>query len=290
MAEKSARSPKLHVGPVDVFYSPRAHADSSSSEEGCREIVAPVLQAMQQSGVSRVFITQCKRWSCDRRWMCEDTQLDDVLRYTFPHPQEFIGIAGYNPLDIGQSVHQSEIGIKQHGFRGVYVHPSSFGLTVNDRRVYPLYVKALDWHVPVMIDASDPDGKLPLDSAAMEQVAADFPELTFVVAQNFWRFPDLESLLDNCPNVFFCFDAASLSTAEARQFVVSSAGQNHSMWCSNGVPWSESLAAVTKLNFPCVEKLLYENATRVFGLDHLHRKTAKSYVPRDEHLTRIVAE
>jgi hypothetical protein len=62
------------------------------------------------------------------------------------------------------------------------------------------------------------------------------------------------------------------------------------MWGSNGIPWKKALHGTDHLESSVRAKLLRETATRVFGLDHLHRKSPKPYVPKSERATRIIAE
>ena len=76
---------------------------------------------MDAAGIGRVLVSQCKRWSCERQWMCVDTRLDDVVRYTAASPR-FIGLAGYNPFDIAESLREIELAVTTHAFRGVYMH------------------------------------------------------------------------------------------------------------------------------------------------------------------------
>jgi predicted TIM-barrel fold metal-dependent hydrolase len=292
MAENDPRAQALETGAIDVLYFPPAQHQSpkTNDEERCREHIRPVVDLMHESGVSRVFVTQCKRWSCDRRWMCEYTQLDDVLRYTYPHPDKFIGIAGYHPLDIANSLHQAEAGIRQHGFRGIFVHPASFGVSLKDRRMYPLFARATEWKVPVIVDVRQgEDGISAATAAEVEQVATDFADIKLVIACFEYTCPALERLADRCMNLHFCFDATSLSSSGIRAFLVS-AGEGRCMWGSNGLPWKQSLAEIGNWAIPAAEEFLSLNAIRIFGLDHLHARVPKAFAPRSKHLARIVAE
>jgi predicted TIM-barrel fold metal-dependent hydrolase len=289
MAEKQQKPAEdVTSGAIDLMYFPPARRGDQIS---CHEPVAAIVQVKKESGLGYVFITQCKRWSCDRRVYCDDASLDDILRYTAPHPEHFIGIAGYNPWEIGSSIHEAEIGIHQHGFCGVYVHPGSFGLTLSDRRMYPLYVKALEWHVPVVLDVR------PLTSAEhlvrpaeLEQVAGDFSGLGFVIAQPQWSGEEMLRLIENLANMYFCFDTPSLLAPEVRKFVNHPAGQTRCMWGSNGLPWKEALSEVARLGNPNTRALLRHNAVRLFGIDHLRPRKAKRFVESERPLTRIVAE
>jgi uncharacterized protein len=293
MAEKKTSSAGNAIEAIDVMYFPPARSTSSSavSETRCHEPVSSAVALKKECGLDRVFVTDCKRWSCDQRIYCGDVHLDDVLRYTLPYPEHFVGIAGYNPFDIGSSTHQAELAIKHHGFRGLYVHPGSFGISLNDRRMYPLYVKTLEWGVPVILDlrliANETHR---VRASEMEQVAADFPELNLVVAQWTWTLEEILQLVDSVFNLHFCFDTAALRSPEARTFVNSVAGGTRCMWGSNGLPWQEALAEVARLQIANPIRLLRENAVQLFGLDRRPTRKATPFVESEESPVRLTAE
>lgn len=281
-------------GAIDLMYFPpalRASAHDGPEQFRCHEPVEPVVALKKECGLGYVMVTQCKRWSCDRRIYCEDAHLDDILRYTSPYPEHFVGIGAYNPLEIASSTHEAEIGIRQHGFRGIYVHPGSSGVSLNDRRMYPLYVKALEWKVPVILDLRlIVDDVHPARVADMVQVAGDFDELNFVIAQCPWPGEEMLHLVDNLPNIYFCFDTAGLLIPVVRKFVNSTVGQARCMWGSNGLPWKEALAEAARIEIPNLSRLLRENAVQLFGLDRLARREAMPFVESEPTPTRIVAE
>jgi len=270
---------------IDVMYFPPARegmAEACSAEPRCYEPVERAAELLHRAGLDKAFVTQCKRWSCERRWMCEDTALDDVLRYALPYPCLFVGIAGYNPLNISASLHEAEIGVQLQGFRGVYVHPGSFGLSINDRRMYPLYAKAVEWRVPVILDMRHlrdfSDGLTP---AAMARVLWDFEEATFVIAQSGWSVSDMEHLAGRCENIGFAFDSRALGRADLREFVGLPVLRDRCLWGSNGQPWDVCLPVVQSMPFtPEVrDKLLHENADRIFRLQALDSVTPRKWQP-----------
>jgi uncharacterized protein len=281
-------------GAIDLMYFPPAlhtPGPSASDQFRCHEPIEPVVALKKECDLGYVLVTQCKRWSCDRRIYCEDAHLDDILRYTSPYPEHFIGIGGYNPLEIASSTHEAEIGIKQHGFRGIYVHPRSYGVALNDRRMYPLYVKALEWKVPVILDLRlMADDVHPAHTADMVQVAGDFDELNFVIAQSPWPGEELLHLVENLPNIYFCFDAAGLFAPAVRKFVNSTAAQTRCMWGSNGLPWKEALAEAARTGISNLSRLLHDNAVQLFGLDRLAKREATRFVESEPTPARIVAE
>jgi predicted TIM-barrel fold metal-dependent hydrolase len=202
-----------------------------------------------------------------------------------------VGIASYNPHEIGESTHRAEIGIKQHGFKGVYVHPGSFGVSVIDRRMYPLYANALGWKVPVILDIRPFNGETHLTwPAKVEQIAADLPELKFVVCQSHWPIDEVLRLVDALPNLNFCFDSESLVDRSVRMLVDATAGATRCLWGSNGESWKTALAQVARYRLENATRFLHENAVDLFRLDHLRKRKAKAFSESEEPLTRIVAE
>ena len=291
MAE--TRCPSIRA--IDLMYFPPAPPSPTvvQLEQHCHEAIRPVAEAAVEAGVEKVFVTQCKRLSCDRRYLCDDAQLDDVLRYTFPYPQQFIGIAGFNPMNIAASIHEAELGIAQHGFAGVYIHPGSFGVSLNDRRMYPLYLKAQEWGVPVILDVRQlPADVCDITAGSMLHVAEDFPGVMFVVAQSQWAAEELTRLVTECDNVYFCFDTASLLHSELRRFLSSETGRERSLWGSNGLPWKQCLQEIDRIGFdlPVREKLLRGNAVRLFRLNERPVREPQPFQPSESAFERVAAE
>ena len=113
------------------------------------ESIEAMLGKMDQAGVEKVFITQTKMWSYWRKWMYMDTKLEDVLQYTEKYPKRFVGLAGYNPFRIGESLREIELAVTKHNFKGVYVHIYGFDIPLTDAKMYPLYAKCVELDVPV---------------------------------------------------------------------------------------------------------------------------------------------
>ena len=126
MAEKAQAAEDSTRGAIDLMYFPPAGTSASLIvKDCCHEPVQSVVALKKESGLDYVFVTQCKRWSCDRRIFCDNAAVDDILRYTQPYPEHFVGIGDYNPFEIARSTQENEIGVREHGFRGIYVHPGS---------------------------------------------------------------------------------------------------------------------------------------------------------------------
>src|SRR3982750_3798857 len=119
MPESKSRKP---TGCIDVLYVPPAPSGTSGiasvPSDRCNEHVDAVVQRMNEAGVEGVFITPCKVWSCNRSTQCDSADFSDILRFTTPYPKRFVGIGGYDPFAIRESLGRTETAILQHGFRG----------------------------------------------------------------------------------------------------------------------------------------------------------------------------
>jgi uncharacterized protein len=271
---------------VDVLFHPAARTAT-----GACPLLPPTEAAMDAAGIGRVLVSQCKRWSCERQWMCVDTRLDDVVRYTASSPR-FIGLAGYNPFDIAESLREIELAVATHAFRGAFLHADSFRLPLTDARIYPLFAKAAELGVPVLLQSS------PVPRGDLDRLAADFPELSLVLAQACPQLADVTAIAAVGENVFFALDSGALvhlihqwtalavAHDESSSSFLSEVFQQRCMWGSNSLDWCEALRSVNSL--PLLPEtracFLRRNAERVFALG----QPAASRAPRSA-LTEVLA-
>ena len=296
---------------IDVLFHP-----SSRTSPGSCPLHPPSEAQLDQAGIGQALVSQCKKWSCERQWMCVDTRLEDVLRYT-ESSARFIGLAGYNPFDITESLREIELAVTTHGFRGVYLHADSFKLPLTDARIYPLFAKAAELAVPVLVqlpakcDLHDDAGRL----------ATDFPDLSLVLAQPRPQLADIADIAARYENIYFALDpgaivhlkescsalaaehekgttsraldrekgrtALALECDQPKSDFSSGIFQERCMWGSNGMDWSDALRAAHSLPLPLEtrKRFLGLNARRVFALD----QPLASRSPRSA-LTEILAD
>jgi predicted TIM-barrel fold metal-dependent hydrolase len=238
------------------------------------ESMEKMLELMDEANVEKVFITQCKMWSYWNKWMYMDTQLADVTQYTQKYPKRFVGLAGYNPFRIKASLREIEVAVKEHGFKGVYVHIYGFDIPLNDAKMYPLYAKCVELDVPVSLQVGHVLESMPSDCGRpiyLDRVACDFPDLKLIGAHTGWPWvEELLSVAYKWDNVYVGVDAwmPKYLKPELIQFVNSRMGQDRSIWGTNGLPWKESLKQINELGLKdsVKSKLLRENAVQLFKL------------------------
>jgi predicted TIM-barrel fold metal-dependent hydrolase len=233
-----------------------------------------MVERMDEAGVDRVFVTQTKMWSYRNKWMYMDTQLDEVTQYTTRHPARFAGLAGYNPFRIAESLREIETAVRQHGFRGVYVHIYGFDMPLSDARMYPLYAKCVELDVPVSMQVGHVLEGMPSEHGRpmhLDRIACDFPALKMVGAHTGWPWVDeLISVCMKWDNVWLGVDAwyPKYLKPEIVQFMGSRMGQDRCLWGTNGLPWRESLAQLDQLPLKpeARRKLVHDNAVELFRL------------------------
>jgi len=240
----------------------------------CFDSMEAMIRKMDEASVEKVFITQTKMWSYRNKWMYMDTQLEEVAQYTRRYPDRFVGLAGYNPFRITESLREIEVAVKEHGFKGVYVHIYGFDIPLSDRKMYPLFAKCTELDIPVSMQVGHVLEGMPSEHGRpchLDQIASDFPELKMVGAHTGW--PWVEELLSACykwENIYFGIDAwmPKYLKPEIVQFMGSRLGQERCLWGTNGLSWQESLAQLEqlKLRDEAKRNLLRQNAVRLFKL------------------------
>jgi predicted TIM-barrel fold metal-dependent hydrolase len=240
----------------------------------CFDSIEAMVQQMDAAQVDKVFITQTKMWSYRNKWMYMDTQLDEVTQYTSRYPERFVGLAGYNPFRITESLSEIETAVKEHGFKGVYVHIYGFDIPLSDRKMYPLFAKCVELDIPVSMQVGHVLEGMPSEHGRpchLDQIASDFPTLKMVGAHTGW--PWVEELISACykwENIWFGIDAwmPKYLKPEIVHFIGSRLGLDRCLWGTNGLPWKPSLDQVKELGLRDENRqnLLRENAVHLFKL------------------------
>ncbi len=233
-----------------------------------------MVETMDEANVEKVFITQTKMWSYQNKWMYMDTTIDEVNQYLKHSPKRFCGLAGYNPFKISESLAEIERGVKDYGFKGVYVHIYGFDINFDDAKMYPLYSKCVELDVPVSLQVGHVLEGMPSEPGRpinLDKVACDFPTLKIIGAHTGWPWVDeLISLCYKWENVWFGIDAwmpKYLNPATV-QFMNSRMGRDRVLWGTNGLAWKQSLDQLGDLGLKdeTIEKVTRTNSVDLFRL------------------------
>jgi uncharacterized protein len=126
---------------------------------------------------------------------------DVVAACVARHPDAFLGFASVDPWKGKAAIAELRRAVTGLGLRGLKVHPSAQAFAPNDQRHYPLWEAAAELGIPVLfhtgttgLGAGVPGGggiKLGFSRPIfLDDVAADFPELTIVGAHPSWPWQD----------------------------------------------------------------------------------------------------
>ena len=140
---------------------------------------------------------------------------DYVAGIVKDHPGRLVGFATVDPWKMEAAVEEVERAVSELGLRGLKLHPIHQAFQPNDERFYPLYRKCVDLGVPVLIHSGfaaaglgmPGGGGLKLKYGApipgVDDVAADFPDLTIVMAHPAWPWVEEQiAVALHKPNVY----------------------------------------------------------------------------------------
>lgn len=127
------------------------------------------------------------------------------------HPARFTGIGTVSlenftiPRALKQIEHCAEMGMI-----GLSIEPAFFGLHLNEKKLYPVYAKALELnllvalHTGINYTTNRPmAGENPL---LLDEIACDFPGLTIVACHGGWPWiPEMVAVARKHPNIFIEF-------------------------------------------------------------------------------------
>ena len=127
---------------------------------------------------------------------------DYVAEVMNTYPDVFIGWASVDPWKGKAGVRELERCVTELGLGGLKLHPITQAFFPNNRRFYPLYEKAQQLQIPVIfhtghtgIGAGTPGGtglklKYSRPIPYIDDVAADFPDLTIIGAHPSWPWQE----------------------------------------------------------------------------------------------------
>ena len=140
---------------------------------------------------------------------------DYVASIVQKHPEQFIGFATVDPWKGDSGVRELDRSVRELGLKGLKLHPIHQAFTPNDTSFYPLYEKCVELGVPLLLHsgfaaagAGTPGGggfklKYAAPIPAIDDIAADFPGLTVVMAHPAWPWVEEQiAVALHKPNVY----------------------------------------------------------------------------------------
>lgn len=127
------------------------------------------------------------------------------------HPERFTGIGTISQenLVIKTALRQIDECVAM-GFIGLSIQPAFFGFSIDDKRLYPVYAKAMENYLLVALHTGinytthrSMSGEHPM---LLDQIACDFPDLTLVASHAGWPWiPEMVAVARKHPNIYMEF-------------------------------------------------------------------------------------
>lgn len=200
------------------------------------------------------------------------------------HPGRIIqSWAAVDPFKGEMAIQEARKAITELGMLGFHFHPIMGHFAVNDRQFYPLFEVINELKVPVMIDvgttgmgAGMPGGMgariRHAHPAAIDDLAADFPDLKIIAAHPGWPWVDeMTAVALHKGNVFWEMSGWAPKYLPAQLKVdIRSRLKDKVMFGSDypSIPYDRLFKEWAELGYndAMMEKLFHENAEKILGL------------------------
>ena len=231
------------------------------------------VEMMDEAGVEKVIIPSDQMQGYRDQKPIWDVKGEEVAAVIEQYPDRFIGVAGINPLNRMEGVREFERQIKELGFKGAYIHTYGYGIPLNHRLYYPIYAKARELNVAVMMQVGHSAEHLPSEMARpiyLDDIALDFPELTLIGAHTGWPWcEEMIAMAWKHENVYLGIDAHMPKYLEKSIInFMNTRGKKKVLYGTNGLPWKTTLEQLGEI-IPKDEvrkQIIRENAVRAFKL------------------------
>ena len=262
----------------DNYYPARAGFPRPLSAQ--RQSMPMLLSEMDAAGVQWGVIAG--RQAAEPLGVVSNDAVADVLA---AYPDRFVAFAGIAVNDPpALAIAEVDRCLALPGFKGILIEPAAAAapLSLDDRRLYPLYEHCAKREVPLTITLSLELVKLVSHSSTLAspmplyQAARDFPALQFVIAHGAWPFvQEMVGLAFVLPNVWLSPDLYMVGTdmpfaieyVKAANLYLSDRTMFGTGYPSR--PHAESVQAFAQWPFApgVADKVLGRNALRLMGMD-----------------------
>jgi predicted TIM-barrel fold metal-dependent hydrolase len=228
---------------------------------------------MDAAGVERVFFAKLMMFSYIFKRPLEACTTDELGEVVTKYPDRFSGYAAYDPFHISTSLEEIERGVKQYGFKGVFVHIYGFDIPLDSRQMYPLYAKCCELDIPVVMQVGYVLEGMPSEHGRpilLDRIALDFPKLNIIGSHTGYPWSEeLISMVYKFENVYFgasahmprYWDPSVVKNINSRL-------RDKAIFGTNAIPWEMMLPQIEELGLKdeSKAKLLRENAVKLFKL------------------------
>jgi len=251
------------------------------------EDVATLIGAMDKVGYETICLCALRMWSYRNTYeLIVDYKEDHIYELMKQAGGRIIGVAGYSPFHIPESLAWIRNAVENWGFKMVFAHPITFGLAVNDKKMYPLYGLCQELDIPVSMQVGHSAEPLPSwvgQPIMIDEVVMDFPDLRINLSHTGypWR-TEWADMLWKHPNVYGDIAAYMPSglDKETLDFINSGVGRVKVMWGSNGFGLARGKMEIMKMEG--WKDITKANLLRNNAIDFLRLDLEKQIPPKPE--------
>lgn len=241
------------------------------------------LRAMDEAGVAKAVILGKDYGLLGDR---DNSNLPDeeVAELVQAHPDRFIGFTAVHPdRDVKKNIARLERAAGELGLRGIKLNPAS-GFYPNDERLYPVYEKACELSIPVVVHMGL---KPPSEGSRLkyclpvylDDVAVDFPDLKLVIAHAGYPWVE-ETVMVGLYSQNIFADISTLNQIEevlgyevimpTLRRLTAALGADRVVFGSDGIfnlePLIQAVRQADFLSDADREKIFYKNAQQILGI------------------------
>lgn len=186
---------------IDFFRIPKERLPNSTED---------LVRDMDEAGVERsVILGQDMRSVRKKEYKNYTLPNEELKRLVDKYPERFVAFGAVDPRK-DDALRKLQVMALDYGFKGVKFHCDALGLYPNDKMLYPIYEKCVEYGLVVLHHTGTTGlgyckikfGR-PVD---LDDVAQDFPELKIVCAHFGWPWmEECFAVATRNPNVYVDF-------------------------------------------------------------------------------------
>jgi len=131
---------------------------------------------------------------------------DQLAEGIAAHPDRYVGLAAFSPLDIGEAEKELERGVTKLGLRGGILNSHTLGTYLDDEKYWGLFEAAEALDVPIYLHPNTPSAQMiePFLNRGLDAAVYGFAcetglhALRLLVSGLFDKYPKLQIILGHC--------------------------------------------------------------------------------------------